>query len=296
MAESIQELVELGGKKAEEFRSLLGPAMERVAQLKELVEQSAAHLDVVAETTEGLKSFLSALGGLGDKIEGTRTDAASKMEAFEQLAQDTVETFSASLTELRSQIEEATTLAAASKEAMATRQSTIAESFEGVGSTVGELRDGCESEGSGSNDLAVALTEAVGVANEALEQLETTMTEGLDALQEACSGGVEQLLQGVNGWVESTVEGFGEASSAVEGAVSQSLEALQSKLVDEAGQRLGSTADEVLSGLGDAMDIVTDIGDKLDGSIGDVIAQLEQVVDLIEPIEPLLDKIQEALG
>jgi hypothetical protein len=44
------------------------------------------------------------------------------------------------------------------------------------------------------------------------------------------------------------------------------------------------------------MDIVTDIGDKLDGSIGDVIAQLEQVVDLIEPIEPLLDKIQEALG
>src|SRR5262249_6388095 len=115
-------------------------------------------------------------------------------------------------------------------------------------------------------------------------------------LHSVASSGADDLAGGLSDWVDSTVEKYGDMSSAMDSAVTQSLEEQESKLVNDLIDRFSSSADGTGSELGDAMGTVTEISEKLDGSLGEITENLEKIVDMIETIKPVLDLVEEMLG
>ncbi len=107
MAESIQELVEQNGKKAEELYAPLGAGEGAGRATQGADDQSAVHLDVVDETSESLKGFLAGLSTLAEKIASTRDQTTSTIESLDEVASSTAESLSSSFAEIKSHIEEA---------------------------------------------------------------------------------------------------------------------------------------------------------------------------------------------
>jgi hypothetical protein len=71
---------------------------------------------------------------------------------------------------------------------------------------------------------------------------------------------------------------------------------MSQKFVEDAVGELSSSADKLTEATSTLREGGESASDLLDGKIGDIIDQIDEVVDITEEIKPVLDMVQSVLG